>query len=278
LAAALATAVFVAAPDARAHDFWIQPDAFAVPIGGVTSMTVWVGHGTFRQVSLIPPDRVTRFFSAGRDGTVERRADLRLGTADARTPLRFPRPGLQVLGFETNGAYSELPGLRFTDYLRAEGLTLALDLRARTHAADAPGREVYRRRAKALVLAGVASAADDAVAVRPLGFSLEIVPERNPYAVGFDGQLPVRVLYDGRPLAGATVKLNNLDFDARPIETHLTDAAGEAIFRLPRIGAWQLNVIWTKPIAGDGKADFETTFSSLTLGFPRGQAAPRRPS
>ena len=79
----------------------------------------------------------------------------------------------------------------------------------------------------------------------------------------------MRILYQGRPLAGALVKLNNLDFDERPVETHATDAQGRAVFRLPKVGLWQLNVIWTRLIAKDPKADFETTFSSLSLGFPR---------
>jgi uncharacterized GH25 family protein len=77
------------------------------------------------------------------------------------------------------------------------------------------------------------------------------------------------VIYDGHPLAGAFVKLNNLDFDARPVETHKTDARGQATFTIPFRGLWQMNVVWTKPIRGNPKADYDTVFSSLTFGYPR---------
>jgi len=57
---------------------------------------------------------------------------------------------------------------------------------------------------------------------KPVGLPLEILPEANPYAVPRSATLPVRVIYAGRPLAGALVKLTNLNDDASPFEVHLT--------------------------------------------------------
>ena len=105
----------------------------------------------------------------------------------------------------------------------------------------------------------------------------ELVLERDPYTLPPGADLPVRVSFEGKPLVGGTVKLNNLDFDERPLATHVSDATGRALFRVPRIGNWQLNVIWTKPIKGNPKADFETTFSSLTFGYPRPPMSRRAP-
>ena len=76
------------------------------------------------------------------------------------------------------------------------------------------------------------------------------------------------MLYQGRRLAGALVKLTSLEFDARPVEMHLSDAQGRASFRVPHNGEWLINVIWTQPLRGNPRADFETTFSSLTFGYP----------
>ncbi len=87
----------------------------------------------------------------------------------------------------------------------------------------------------------------------------------------FNMILPITVLYAGQPLAGAYVKLNNLDFDARPVATATTDAHGSAVFTVPFKGLWQMNVVWTKPIR-DTKADFDTVFSSLTFGWSRATA------
>ncbi len=175
--------------------------------------------------------------------------------------------------FQSSPVMSDLPALRFNDYLQVEGLTPAIQERERTRKTEAPGRELYSRRAKMLIQAGPSDAATAAFVTAPIGMTLEIVPEKNPYSLAQNEPLPVRVIYRGKPLAGALVKLTNLSFDARPLETHLTDPAGRAIFNVPRTGAWLLNVIWTRPLKGDPKADFETTFSSLSFGYTKAPGA-----
>ncbi|MFM9935989.1 MAG: DUF4198 domain-containing protein [Novosphingobium sp.] len=265
---------------ALAHDFWIQPSAFWVAPGGATNMSILVGHGSYRSKSLIEANRITLFDRYGPDGRSDRRGELKLGTATSDTALRFGQAGEYMFALATNATPSELPGIRFTDYLKVEGLTPALALRAQTGTTDAPGRELYSRRAKALIQVGNAAKANPKVAdvaTQRIGLSLELVLERDPYALAPGADLPVRVFFEGRPLVGGTVKLNNLDFDERPLATRVTDPAGRVLFRVPRIGNWQLNVIWTKPIKGNPKADFETTFSSLTFGYPRPQMSRRAP-
>lgn len=254
------------ATPALSHDFWIQPQTFKVAPKTKTPMTLQVGHGGDRQKSLIAASRVLQFYALTRAGKVDLKDELRLGDPNRDTVLGWTTPGLNVLALETNGAFSELPPVRFNDYLKAEGLTPALTHREVTKKSDTPGRETYSRRAKALVQVGAYSAADDAVATKPLGLTLELVPEVNPYAPGYVGKLPVRVYYLGKPLAGATVMLNNLDFDSKPVAKVISDASGRVVLDVPKQGSWQVNVIWTRPV-NDPKFEFDTVFSSLTLGF-----------
>lgn len=258
---------------ALAHDFWIQPSAFWVAPQSLVPVSLQVGHGADRQRWEVDSSRVTGFYSLGSFGKFDRVAELRAGDMSQDHPLTFTTPGAQILVLTTSNTQSELPGLRFDAYLKEEGLTPAIDARARAKANDKPGRELYSRRAKALVQVGPALAKPQPLVTRPVGLTLEIVPEVDPYRVGAGESVPVRVIYQGRPLAGALVKLNNLDFDGKPIQQITTDATGRAVFKIPRFGAWQLNVIWTRTLRGDPKADFETVFSSLTLGFPRNGAA-----
>ena len=121
-----------------------------------------------------------------------------------------------------------------------------------------------------MVQIGTTDAAQPLVTT-PLGLSLELVPGVNPFTLKANDQLPVKVLLNGRPLAGATVKLNNLDDDSMPVETHISDASGQTQFRARTAGKWQLNVIWTRPLANNPQADFDTTFSSLTFSFATGR-------
>lgn len=266
LGAIAAAAVATPVP---AHDFWVQPQSFWISPNSTVITSLQVGHGPDRERWAASADRVSAFYSVGPNGRVDHRAALRAGSMEQDHVLRLSGAGAHVLALQTSHARSELPGLRFTTYLKDEGLTPALELRARTGATDRPGREIYSRRAKAIIQVGPPSNQPQPQVTRPLGLSLEIVPMIDPYRSGAGGEIPVRVLYEGRPLAGALVKLNNLDFDGHPLAEVRTDAAGQATFRVPRTGSWQLNVIWTKPLRGDPRADFDTTFSSLTLGFPR---------
>jgi uncharacterized GH25 family protein len=256
------------ANSADAHDFWVQPLSFWIAPNASVMTTLQVGHGEFRQRWNSDASRVVQFRSIGPGGvSTDHQSELRNGTMEQDHLVRFGAQGTHVLILETNHAQSTLPGIRFQDYLKQEGLTPALDIRARTKTEDQPGREIYSRRAKALVQVGPPSDIPQPWVTRPVGFSLEIVPETNPYSIDAKGQLAIRVYSEGRPLAGATVMLNNLQFDGRPVQTVVTDMSGRAVFSFPRTGSWQLNVLWTKPLKDDPTADFDTTFSSLTFGF-----------
>ena len=262
--------LLVAAP-VVAHDFWIQPLRFQVEPGAPLGFTFQVGHGKFRD-RWNNNDRIIVLNDIARGGKRDLRPQLRSGgSADLVTG--FAAPGLHVVAMQTNYATSELPAIRFNDYAKAEGLALILAERQRAGNSNAAGRERYSRRAKTMVMIGKPTPIDSAIATRPIGLKLEIVPERNPYALDSSRMLPVRILYQGRRLPGATVKLTNLGADERPVATAITDRAGRAQFRVPTNGAWLINVLWGEPVKGDPKADFDTTFSSLTFGY---DAAPRQ--
>jgi uncharacterized GH25 family protein len=253
-----------------AHDFWVQPAEYWLMPQTVTSVTLQVGHGPFRQRSRIRLSRITRFEAIAPDGaTLDLRGRLHPGDPLNDGDLRFQTPGTSVLILATDDhAQSHLPAIRFNDYLKVEGLTPALEQRERTHRMDADGSESYSRHAKVLIQVGSSGAGSQAQVTRVLGLPLEIVPERSPYSQPRCPSLPVRVIYEGRPLAGALVKLTNLEHDSAPVELHVTDQAGRAVFGMPASGTWLLNVIWTKPLPSSRETDFETVFSSLTFGFP----------
>jgi uncharacterized GH25 family protein len=256
---------------AAAHDFWIQPQNFWLAAKTPTSTLIEVGHGPDRQISPISADRITLFRDIGPGGAqVDLRPTLVKGEGTKEIKLSFAAPGTHLVELETNHTESNLPSIRFNDYVKVEGIQPIIQFRPANHKTDAPGREIYSRRAKALMQVGPIDAKSAALATRPLGLSLEIVPDKNPYQLGPNEGLPVHVIYEGHPLQGALVKLTNLEFDMRPVEMHVTDQAGRASFSVPRNGSWLLNVIWSKPITGNPKADFDTTFSSFSFAFPPG--------
>jgi uncharacterized GH25 family protein len=255
-----------------AHDFWLQPGEYWISPDALTPMTLQVGHGPFRQRSPIPARRITRFQAiAPKGAVVDLHEQLRLGGAAEDGDFRLKTPGAYVLVLQTDDrAQTHLPSIRFNDFLRAEGLTSALEQRARLHRMDADGSERYSRCAKSIVQVGPPGTGMQDRVTKSVGLPLEIVPESNPYGVPRSAILQVRVIYAGRPLAGALVKLTNLKNDASPFEVRLTDRDGRASFTMPNSGEWLLNVIWTKALPRSEETDFETVFSSLSFGFKEG--------
>lgn len=262
-----AVAAIVVATPVLAHDFWVQPARFALAAPGAVPVLLYVGHGAARERWGVGADRVALFRTVGPDGMIDRMATLTLDGPryDAVVPLA--RPGAYVLAFQSKQTPSDLPYLRFNQYLIDEGLTPIQAHRKRTRTERGNGRELYSRRAKAIVQVGALDRASIARVTRPLGLSLEIVPERHPGALKPGELLPVRILYNRKPLAGALVKLTNLDADDKPLKTQRTNAAGRTAFAVPRSGSWQFNVVWADVTPGNAAADYRTTFSSLSFGY-----------
>jgi uncharacterized GH25 family protein len=217
--------------DAVAHEFWVQPDRYMLAPGEELALTLQVGEAPERQRSPIPSRRITRFAMYDRLGSI---IDLR-----PHSTVRLETPGPYVVALETDTqAYSRLPD----------------------------GIERYSRAAKTIVQVGSQYA--QAHVTKPLGLRLEIVPDISPYAEPRPPRLPVRVIYEGRPLPGALIKLTGLERDAGRTDEQLTDRAGRASFQMPVTGTWLLHVVWTRRLQSSSDADFETVFSSLTFGFP----------
>jgi uncharacterized GH25 family protein len=163
---------------------------------------------------------------------------------------------------ERDDAFNQLSPDAFNAYLAEEGLSPAIEARRASGSEDRPGRELYTRRAKALVRVGESARGAPAA----LGQTLEIVLLDDPFALKTGEALRARVDYEGAPLAGATLSLESLDVGLLPIVRKKTGADGVAEFNLLKTGAWKLSVVWTKPI-DDKRADFQTVFSSLTFGY-----------
>jgi uncharacterized GH25 family protein len=267
---ALCTVMFQAVGStAAAHDFWVQPTDFWIESHAVMPLTLQVGHGPLRQRSPIRLGRITSAYAVAGDGMkIDLRSKLHPGGEQDDGVIHFDTPGVYMLVLQTdNKAQSHLPAIRFNDYLDVEGLTPALEFRKSTRRTAVDGSESYSRHAKSIVQVGRIEGSQAQITA-PVGLPLEIIPEVSPYAAPRPTQLPVRIVYEGRPLSGALVKFTNLEHDEAPVATHVTDRDGRARFDMPTRGSWLLNVIWTKCLPASSETDFETYFSSLSFGFP----------
>ena len=269
---------------ALAHEFWLQPASFRVATGAAVPLRLLVGENFAGETWPRPTRRVRRFVRLGPGGPADS-TDLRPALlADSLAPvLRCPTPGTQLLALTSQPSFIELPAAQFTAYLREEGLGLALRQREEAgQTTTKPGREAYRRCAKALVLATQGPAgrllapAADTVFSRVLGWPLELVPEQNPYRLRPGAALTVRVLAQGQPVPGALVQVwqaGAAQPTGGPAVVHFathTNAQGRVLLRLPGAGPYLVATVRMEaaPPHLANRADWLSTWASLTFGGP----------
>ena len=277
-------ASWLLAPAALAREFWLAPASYRVAVGAPVPLRLLIGESFAGAPWPRPTRRVQRFVRVGPSGPADS-TDLRPALlADSLAPaLRCPVPGTHLLALTSQLAFAELPAAEFTAYLRAEGLGNALRQRQEAGvAATQPGREAYRRCAKALVLATsgprLAPAAADTAFRRVLGLPLELVPEQNPYRLRPGAALTVRVMSQGQPVPGALVQVWQASPatskpTGAPAVTHFTtrtNAQGRLLLRVPDAGPYLLATVRMEnaPPALATRADWLSNWASLTFGGP----------
>jgi uncharacterized GH25 family protein len=127
----------------------------------------------------------------------------------------------------------------------------------------APGREVYSRCAKSLVIVDAAAVAGQPVD-RELGFELELVAESTVSGLQVGQRLPIRLLYQRRPLAQALVVARRAAAPAEKIELR-SDAEGRVWLPLADAGAWMLKSVHMRPAAKDSGAEWDSLWASLSF-------------
>lgn len=268
-AATLTSLAALAPAPSLAHEYWLAPSAYRAGPGDTVSVGALAGEGFAGERKGFAPGRALRWrVRAGLD------LDLDLtpvATAGDTAWARFApadRGGL-LFAYESDFAPIALDAATFERYLAAEGLDAPLAAR-RARADTVPGRERYRRCAKSW-LAGT----DAGRATATLGMPCEIVPISVP---GAGPRLRVRVMFEGRPLAGALLGAWRQPFAAadRPADPARrdgvgaawrgrTDARGEATVPVERAGEWLLGVVHMIPSRDPVVADWESTWASLTF-------------
>jgi len=258
LARLLVTGLALMGVPLAAHDMWIEPATFFPQSGQIVSLRLRVGQDLLGDPLLLDPSLVNQFVVSDGDGV---RPVVRRDGRDPAGLVRLITTGVHVIGYRSNPSTIEIPADTFNQYLKEEGLDAVSAQRARRNETRAPAREIFSRCAKSLVFSGAAAAAQGD---RPLGFTLELVAERNPYQLRADQDLPVRLTYESRPLAGALVVAINRLNPADKVSAR-TDADGRVRFRLRHDGMWLIKAVHMVPAPADAHAEWASFWASLTF-------------
>ena len=263
LAARVAPALFGLAAAALAHDFWIEPSSFRPAVGSELHVSLRVGQD-FRGDPVPRNSALVQRFALV-SGSGETPIGGLPGT-DPAGSIRVPGPGIFWIAYRSGRSPMTLEAKKFEKYLAEEGLERIVRARSGRGESDRPGYEVFSRSVKSMLVAGDAPAAGRDFD-RVLGLTLEIVPRKDPRRIFPGGRLPVRLLYEGRPLSGALVVAMNQAASGEKIRVR-TDARGEATLDLSRQGFWLVKAVHMTPAPPGLDADWESVWTSLTLQIP----------
>jgi uncharacterized GH25 family protein len=252
------TAVILWGVPLAAHDMWIEPATFAPEVGQVVSVRLRVGQDLLGDPLLLDQSLVNQFVVKDADGL---RPVVRRDGGDPAGLLRVASPGLLVIGYRSNPSAIEMPADKFNQYVKEEGLEAVLAMRASRNETGTAVHELFSRCAKSLVFSGTTA---EAPGDRPLGFTLELVAERNPYAVGPGQDLPVRLIYENRPLAGALVVAMNRLNPAEKLSAR-TDKDGRVRFKVRPGGMWLIKAVHMVPAPAGARAEWTSFWASLTF-------------
>lgn len=246
----------------EAHDLYLLPDRFHV----APQSTLRVA---FHNGDAFPESEAAAH--------IDRLKDAQLRSATSTSPVH----GLKVAGKRVLGSvvvpagsgtllvsvhtvpnFIELAPDKFLAYLEEEGLSSVIAWRSQHGEEKKPGRERYSKFAKSLLLSGT----PDDFYKQALDFPIEIIPESNPYALHAGGELPVRVLFRGKPAAGTQLEAawaNN--GKSKTMVVGRTDAEGRIRVPLTAAGKWRLHSLKMERCADPAAADWESVWASLTF-------------
>lgn len=252
--------LFFAATACLAHDMWIEPASFSPAPGQVVGLKLRVGQDLLGDPIPRDPSLINQFVVEDAQG--RKQVPGRNGS-DPAGYIRASAAGMHVVGYRSNASPVELPAAQFNQYLKEEGLEGVIAERARKNLTGAAARELFSRCAKSLVLSGTPSPAQGD---RTLGFTLELVAERNPYTLRAGEELPVRLTYENKPLEGAlVVAMNRANPDEKVSARSGKD--GRVKLRLPAAAKmWLVKAVHMVPAPAGSGAEWQSFWASLTFG------------
>jgi uncharacterized GH25 family protein len=258
LSGVIVMAVAISGATLAAHDMWIEPATFSPDTGQVVGVRLRVGQDLLGDPLPRNPGLIHEFVvqdATGRQPLVGRDG------SDPAGFFRIATPGLLIIGYRSNPSAIEQTADKFNQYLKEEGLEAIAALRAQRNQTGAKARELFSRCAKSLLVSGSPSKAQDD---RALGFTLELIAERSPYALNAGQEIPVRLIYENRPLAGALVVAMNRLHPSEKL-TARTDEAGRASFKLHQNGMWLIKAVHMVEAPAGADADWVSYWASMTF-------------
>ncbi len=257
--------VFLSAPLAYSHEFWISPERYNVREGESIVAAIRVGIKFSGSDLSYFPGRFERFDIVTADGI--QRVQGVLGDRPALDQTSVVT-GINILVHETKDSNLKYKSLeQFTNFVTHKDFSGVLARHAARGLPDFGFSESYRRFAKSLVTVGDTKGAD-----REVGLRTEIVALENPYAGEARSQLPILVLYEGAPRVNAQIEVFAKD-DQGDVEVafYHTNDQGQAVIDVHAGREYLVDAVVMRDTGNDDIEKgpvWESLWASLTFKLP----------
>ncbi len=253
---------------AAAHDTWLVAGKYRAKAGESVEVRMATSEAFPTSDGAVNPERIARFSVKTRDGQRDvtgYRADGMFLVAEVAASA-----GHSVITAETKPRFLEMKPSDFNDYIGHEELRDVTSAREKSGKSQAPGRELYRKIAKAILCGEQAGE----VSGQAEGLWLEIVLEGDICALRVGEWLAVRVLHRGKTLAGAHVAAGYAGVTGHQYPVWVqTDGQGRAKIHLDQAGVWFVRTLHMVAHADPAEADWESAFSTVTFEVAEGKEA-----
>lgn len=252
----------VYAGKAAAHEYYLMPNSFAVSQGQEISVRHRLGQ-RFNGNELPYIDVWNIRSETWMNG---KREEVRGKDGDRPALKIIPtEPGLMSIVHESNIEVLTFETWeKFQNYAKKEGLDHALLVSEEGRKPKSRLKEAYARFAKTLVSVGDPPTGSDV----ETGLKIELVALAHPEQIPKGSPMPVRLIYEGQPLKGATVKVF-VGIDTEFAHRVKTDSDGKVLIPDDGSGPYLLNAVhMVEPQSSKAISDqahWESFWASLTF-------------
>lgn len=258
----VASVLFLSMSLAQAHEFWLQPKSFQFKVGDTMEFDFVVGENFEGEFWDLKKQKVARLLHFSGDKSVNLLNSIQDGKGK-KVSVTFQDEGTHLIAMQSNNSFLKSSGEDFNTYLKEDGLDDILEQRTEAGKLADSARENYARCAKLLVQVGGQT---DETYKKIVGHALEIVPLSNPYTLNKTDELMFKVLFQGKPLSFAQVKVWNKGQGKTFVQNVHTDKDGIFTTRLSNSGMWMISTVKMVP-SKQASADWQSFWASLIFGF-----------
>jgi uncharacterized GH25 family protein len=244
------------------HEFWLEADKFYYKRGDYARVGFRTGEDFIGHSNAVAVDRIERLHYYAGPEVTDLRKTLREDTLNL-LQVSLDKEGTHLLLMETKPSFIKLDGEKFTEYLHEDGLDDIFYEREKKGTSGDSASEFYSRHSKLILQAGAQEGAD--LSKKIFNLPIEIVPDRNPNELRKGNRIGFTILFEGKPLFGAKVKVWNRYRHQVSVQNIFSEQNGKIETHVSNPGAWMVSVVKMIP-SKDAGVQYRSYWGTLVFG------------